>query len=86
MVGKALSSGGNYYLLCSHSYTKEEIERIETSIRESLRGAGLEFRDEQILFRDADQLADWVNPLSTDCYMDPGNHATWYRRPFLLLV
>ena len=61
MVHKVLSSGGHYILLCAQSYTQRQIEQRENSIRKALREAGMDIADEQVDFRDADQMASWVN-------------------------
>ena len=61
MVRLALQAGGHYIMLCAHSYVQKQIEGREGRIRGSLRSAGLTIDDEQVDFRDADQIADWVN-------------------------
>ena len=61
MVRSALEAGGCYVMLCSHSYVQRQIEDRERPIRETLRSAGLTIDDRQVGFRDADQVADWVN-------------------------
>ena len=62
MVRSALDSGGYYIMLCAHSYTRKLIEERERSIRTALRQADLTtLDDEQVDFRDASQIADWVN-------------------------
>ena len=61
MVRKVLSSGGNYLLLCAKPYTEQQILAREASIRTALKEAGIEIADEQVSFRDADQIATWVN-------------------------
>ena len=61
MVKGALEAGAHYILLCAHPYTQQQIEAREERIRSALRGAGIEFADERVDFRDAGQVADWVN-------------------------
>ena len=61
MVRSVLEAGGHYILLCAHPYVQKEIEKRETSIRKALRDAGVNIADERVAFRDADQVAAWVN-------------------------
>ena len=61
MVRKVLSSGGNYILMCGHSYTEQQIQDRETAIRKALKENGVNVPDERVRFRDADQIATWVN-------------------------
>ena len=61
MVHAALEAGGTYILACGHSYTNSKITARTSAIRKSLMDAGLTFRPEQVQFRDADQIALWVN-------------------------
>ncbi len=61
MVRSALEAGGNYIMLCAHPYTQQLIDRREMSIHSALRKAGIEFDEGQVDFRDADQIAAWVN-------------------------
>lgn len=62
MVRSALDGGGHYIMLCAHPYTQDRIEERERSIRTALRQAGLTTLDDaQVDFRDASQIADWVN-------------------------
>ena len=60
-VRSAIEVGGCYIMLCGHSYVQDQIEDRERPIREALRKAGLTIDDGQVGFRDADQIADWVN-------------------------
>lgn len=60
-VRSAVEAGGSYIMLCGHSYVQDQIEDREHPIREALRGTGLTIDDRQVGFRDADQIADWVN-------------------------
>ena len=61
MVRSALEERGHYIMLCAHPYTEQQIEARERRIREAIRGAGVVAADEQISFRDADQIALWIN-------------------------
>jgi len=61
MVRRALEAGGAYILVCGNSYANKNIKTREDRVRQSLAGAGLHARPEQIQFRDAGQIADWVN-------------------------
>ena len=56
-----LAARGYYVLLCAHHYTYQQIERRENQIRAALRGAGMDIDDEQVAFRGADWIVDWVN-------------------------
>lgn len=62
-VADALKNGGTYTMLCARSYNRKEIRKRIDSIRVSLRNAGIAFDDKQISFRDADQIAEWINKL-----------------------
>lgn len=61
MVRVALEQGATYVMLCGHSYTQEQIAKRRKGIIDAITKAGLSIRDEQVTFRDADQIADWVN-------------------------
>jgi DNA-binding transcriptional regulator YiaG len=61
MVRAALEAGGTYILACGHSYTNSKITARASAIRKSFTDVGLTFRSEQVQFRDADQIALWVN-------------------------
>ena len=61
MVRAALEAGGHYIMLCAHPYTHQQIEGRESRIRVALRDAGMDIDDGQVDFRDADQVAAWVN-------------------------
>ena len=61
MVRSNLESGGHYVMLCAHRYVQKDVKARETGIREALRDAGLTIDDDQVHFRDADQIAMWVN-------------------------
>lgn len=61
MVRSVLEAGGHYVMLSAHSYTQKGIEARKTRIREALSGANITVGDDQVHFRDADQVAEWVN-------------------------
>ncbi|MDE2823307.1 MAG: hypothetical protein OXK79_07355, partial [Chloroflexota bacterium] len=61
MVRQVLESGGHYIVLCGARYVQQLIERREAAIRDAVRHAGINIRDHQVDFRDADRTADWVN-------------------------
>lgn len=63
MVRDALEQGGCYIMACAHSYENKLIKGRADSIRKALAKAGLKIRPEQVQFRDADQIASWVNSL-----------------------
>ena len=61
MVKEALESCGNYIMVCTHPYAQKQIDDRKKRIREAIRQAGVVIDDCQVDFRDADQLAMWVN-------------------------
>ena len=61
MVRSALEASGHYVMLSTHPYAQKGIEARKTRIRAALRGAGMTIDDAQVHFRDADQIAEWVN-------------------------
>lgn len=61
MVRVALEQGASYLMLCGHSYSQQQIANRRKAILDAIREAGLSIRDGQVEFRDADQIADWVN-------------------------
>ena len=61
MVRDALEQGGTYLMLCGHSYTQAQVANRRKGIIDAIKSAGLSIKDEQVAFRDADQIADWVN-------------------------
>ena len=60
-VESVLRGGGCYVVLCSRRYVHKEIQLREQSILHALRESGLSVRDSQVKFRDADEIATWVN-------------------------
>lgn len=63
MVREALEKGGTYVMLCAHSYENKRVMARADSIRKSLAKAGLAVDPDRVQFRDADQIASWVNVL-----------------------
>ena len=61
MVRSVLEANGNYVMLCARPYTQKQIEDRRAAIYRALRGAGMAIADGQVDFRDADQIASWVN-------------------------
>ena len=61
MIRSALEGGAIYIVLSTHPYTKQQLEAREKRVRDALRGAGLAIEDARVQFRDASQLASWVN-------------------------
>lgn len=60
-VKEVIRDRGCYVVLCSERYVRKEIQCRERSIRKALRDAGLSVDDSQVQFRDADEIAMWVN-------------------------
>ena len=60
-VRSALERDARYIMLCSRSYTQKEISGRTEKMRDAILGAGLSIDEEQVTFRDADQIATWVN-------------------------
>src|SRR5947207_348688 len=61
MVREALEKGGTYVMFCAHSYENKLVKARADSIRRSLAKAGLAVDPNSVQFRDADQIASWVN-------------------------
>ena len=61
LVRSAIEAHGSYIMLCAQQYVQRAIEAREARIRDVIRDAGLTVNDHQIDFRDADQIAAWVN-------------------------
>lgn len=61
MVRKFLEVGGHYIMLCTRSYPQQAIEKRVERIQAKLHEAGLHIARDCILFRDANQIADWIN-------------------------
>ena len=61
MVRLALQDGGHYVLLCAHAYPYKLVAARAAAIRGALRRARMDIVDDQVWFRDADWIAEWVN-------------------------
>jgi DNA-binding transcriptional regulator YiaG len=60
-IRETLEAGGTYVMLCNRPYVNKEIVRREAAIREAIREQGVNIKAGQVVFRDADQVASWVN-------------------------
>lgn len=60
-IRDALEVGGTYIMLCNRAYTGKQILERETAVRQAIRGQGVAIKTAQVAFRDADQVAAWVN-------------------------
>ena len=60
-VRHGISIGGSYIVMCGHRYVHQLIDRRRARMCDALRKAGLQIKDDQIHFRDADQIAAWAN-------------------------
>ena len=60
-VHEVIAAGGCYIMLSSHTFARDAINHREQCIRDSLREADVEVGEGQVQFRDADQIAMWVN-------------------------
>lgn len=63
MIGEAIGKNGTYVMVCARSYTYKQIKARTDSIHNALKKAGLNINSDNIQFRDADQIASWVNSL-----------------------
>ena len=61
MVREFLEVGGHYIMLCTRSYPQQAIEKRVERIQAKLHEAGLHIARDRILFRDANQIAGWIN-------------------------
>lgn len=60
MVLHTLQRGGFYIMLSAQRYTRQQVHEREEAILKNLKSAGFTLTA-QIQFRDADQIASWVN-------------------------
>lgn len=60
-IKETLESGGSYIMLCNRPYVRKAIAERETAVREAIRTQGVTIESVQVAFRDADQVASWVN-------------------------
>ena len=61
MIRDVLGAGGCYVMLSNCPFARKAIKDREERISKSLRDAGLTFNEGQVLFRDANWVARWVN-------------------------
>ena len=61
MVRSVLEDGGFYIMLCAQRCNQQMIERRQRAICEALNQGGLVDVDQRVEFREADQIATWVN-------------------------
>ena len=61
MVRSVLEQGGYYIMLSAQPYVQQEVEARQHAICDALGRAGLSVPDDRIHFREADQIAMWVN-------------------------
>jgi DNA-binding XRE family transcriptional regulator len=61
MIEATLAADGTYIMMCGASYTRQDIQKRIDQIRRRLAEAGVTTSPTQLQFRDADQIADWVN-------------------------
>ena len=61
MVRSMLEAGGYYIMLSGHRYTKQLVQTRETTMRSALQSTDMDIKEEQVSFRDADQVAAWAN-------------------------
>ena len=60
-VREVVAAGGCYIMLSNRPFTHQAIKKREQRITETLRDAELTVEERQIQFRDANQIATWVN-------------------------
>ena len=60
-ISLCLEDGGTYIMLCTHAYSQKLIEDRENALRQAIEQNGLQINPFQVAFRDADQIANWVN-------------------------
>lgn len=61
MIHDVLDRGGHYILLCARTYTQQQIQEREDSIRSALGEAGMKVDGERIRVCGAEQLAHWID-------------------------
>jgi len=60
-IRAALDVGGTYIMLCNHAYVGREVAKRAAAIIEAAQAQGVKVNAAQVAFRDADQIATWVN-------------------------
>lgn len=61
VIRETLETGGNYIMLCNRAYVRREVVKRATAVLEAIHAQGVAAKASQIAFRDADQIATWVN-------------------------
>jgi len=61
VIRETLEAGGNYIMLCNRAYVGRKVVKRAAAVLEAVRAQGVAARPAQIAFRDADQIAAWVN-------------------------
>lgn len=60
-IRATLEAGGTYIMLCNRPYVGLEVARRAVALIEAAEAQGLKVNALQVAFRDADQIATWVN-------------------------
>ena len=60
MVQDVLENNGVYLMLCAQRYTQALVDARRERIIEAIRNAGLDIRNDQVQFYDADKIAAWA--------------------------
>ena len=60
-VRATFEAGGTYIMLCNRSYVGREVAKRAAAIIEAAEAQGVKVNALQVAFRDADQIATWVN-------------------------
>jgi DNA-binding transcriptional regulator YiaG len=61
MVRDAFAADGAYVVLCTHPYTRQQTKKRTDQILKALADHGIIADGSRVQFRDASQIADWVN-------------------------
>lgn len=60
-IRDVLESGGYYLMLCNRSYTRKAVMDRQAAVIAAIQSKATKFKAGQVAFRDADQIASWVN-------------------------
>lgn len=60
-IRETLEAGGSYIMLCNRPYVRREVIKRVAAILEEVQAQGVAATAAQVAFRDADQIATWVN-------------------------
>lgn len=60
-IRATLEVGGTYIMLCNRPYVGPEVAKRAVAIIEAAKAQGIKVNATQVAFRDADQIATWVN-------------------------